>query len=103
MYKNYIHKIFLTVTVFLIPFMLHAQALKNIAVIFVNLLNSAVSVIMGISVVAFIVGLVRFISTAGDEKSRTDGKQLMVWGTISLFVMVSVWGLVAIIKTTFLY
>lgn len=81
------------------PSLLFAQ-LKSIAAIIVNLLNASVGLIMGLSLVAFIIGLVRFIATAGDDKSRADGKQMMVWGTISLFVMVSVWGLVNIIKAT---
>jgi hypothetical protein len=65
------------------------------------LFDSAVGLIMALATVAFLVGVVRFIGTAGDDKSRSDGKQLMVWGTLALFCMVGVWGLVQIIKTTF--
>ena len=34
------------------------------------------------------------------EKEKADGRWLMVWGVIALFVMVSVWGLVNTIVAT---
>lgn len=63
--------------------------------------TAAISFIMTLSVLAFMVGVIRFIYTAGDDKSRAEGKQLMIWGTLSLFLMVAVWGVVGIIKAVF--
>lgn len=100
MSKKNISKTLALLVVFLMPMVLLAQ-LKDIAGIFVNLLNAAAGFIMGLALVIFIIGMVRFIATAGDDKSRADGKQMMIWGTVSLFAMVAVWGLVTIIKTTF--
>ncbi|KKS30815.1 MAG: hypothetical protein UV60_C0006G0081 [Parcubacteria group bacterium GW2011_GWA2_43_11] len=77
------------------------QDFKSIATIFVNLLNTSVLLIMAMAVFFFVIGAIRFIATAGDDKSRSEGKQMMVWGTLSLFVMVAVWGIVNIIRTTF--
>jgi hypothetical protein len=65
------------------------------------LFDAFVGFIMVLSLLAFIVGVVRFMSTAGDDQSRATGKRLMVWGLIALFVMISVWGIANIIKTTF--
>jgi hypothetical protein len=36
----------------------------------------------------------------GGEK-KEEGKQYMLWGIVGIFVMVSVWGLVNIVKQTF--
>lgn len=36
-----------------------------------------------------------------NEEKRKQGKQYMIWGIIALFVMVSIWGLVAILTNTF--
>jgi uncharacterized membrane protein YidH (DUF202 family) len=91
----------LFITTFVVPYVLFAQ-LKNFAVKIIAVLNASVGLIIGFSLFLFIVGAVRFIATAGDEKSREDGKQLMVWGVLALFVMVTVWGIVALIKTTFI-
>ncbi len=38
---------------------------------------------------------------AGDETARTEARNIMIWGIIALFVMVSVWGLVNVLDDTF--
>lgn len=63
--------------------------------------SSAIAFIMTLAVLAFVYGAAHFVLLAGDDKSRSEGKQMMLWGIISLAVMVSVWGLVQIVKTTF--
>jgi len=83
-----------------VPSILFAQ-LKNFAATVISLLNGAVFLILAMAVFFFVVGAIRFIATAGDDKSRSDGKQMMIWGTLSIFVMIAVWGIVNIIRTTF--
>ena len=45
----------------------------------------------------FIYGIVMFIKNANNETKRTEYKNYMTWGIVALFVMVSVWGIVAIL------
>ena len=68
----------------------------------VDFLNELVRLLMVVSLLGFIWGLVRFTYSAGDESGRTEGKRIMVWGTIALFGMTTVWGLVYIVKSIFL-
>jgi hypothetical protein len=65
------------------------------------LLDSAIRLIMVLAFLAFIWGMIRFLYTAGDDTSRAEGKKFMVWGTLALLFMVTIWGIVKIIKTTF--
>lgn len=65
------------------------------------LIDAFIGLIMVLAVLAFIIGVIRFMYTAGNDKSRESGKNLLVWGTIAMLVLVSVWGLVKIIKLTF--
>lgn len=56
-------------------------------------------VLWGGSVVFFFWGLVKFIfrigpGNKGVDEARESGKHLMIWGIISFFVLVSLWGLV---------
>ncbi|MBP9715355.1 MAG: hypothetical protein KBD52_02605 [Candidatus Pacebacteria bacterium] len=62
--------------------------------------GSVVRLIFAIALVTFIWGVVQYVITDNEEK-RAKGKQLMVWGLIGLFVMVTVWGLVNILAVTF--
>ncbi|MFA6338727.1 MAG: hypothetical protein WCW87_01570 [Candidatus Paceibacterota bacterium] len=56
--------------------------------------------IIGLAVLVFLWGILKFIMNAGDEDARKEGRQLMLYGIIGLFVMVSVWGLVRILSDT---
>ena len=94
-------KTFLFVIMTYTPYVIFANDLRGLSANLVKIINSAITLIMGIAFVAFMIGLVRFIGTSGDDKSRSDGKQLMVWGIIALFVMTGVWGIVNIMQRTF--
>jgi hypothetical protein len=64
--------------------------------------DSVIPLIFTLATVLFIWGGVKFfIMNAGEEKKREEGKQFMLWGIIALAVMLSVWGLVNILGTTF--
>jgi len=52
----------------------------------------------GLALLVFLWGLVQFIFKAGDPEANKEGKNLMKWGLIALFVMVSVWGITAFIQ-----
>ncbi len=66
-----------------------------------NLINAVVvPFIFTIAFLVFIWGIFQaFI--AGDDKKRTEGRKLAVYGIIGFFLMVSVWGLVNILVGTF--
>jgi len=49
----------------------------------------------------FLWGLVVFIVNLGEGGENTDGKQHMLWGVIGMLVMVSVFGIIALINNTF--
>jgi len=64
--------------------------------------NSIIPLIFALATVMFIWGVVQFfILNADEEKKRAQGKQFMVWGIVALAVMLSVWGLVGILGSTF--
>ena len=54
-----------------------------------------------IATVVFMWGIIRYMSSGGDEDKLIDARRLMIFGIVGLAVMVSVWGLVRfIVKTT---
>ncbi len=59
--------------------------------------NILIPIIMGIALLVFLFGILKFISKGDDETARAQGRQFMFWGIIGLTVMVSVWGLVQIL------
>ena len=62
---------------------------------FWTLIDNSLFVVVGLALLGFFWGLARFIfRIGGDEKAVEEGKKIMIWGLIALFVMISVWGIV---------
>ena len=60
------------------------------------LIDSATLLMASLALLVFFWGLARFIfkiGSGGDAKAVAEGKQLMIWGVIAIFVMVSIWGI----------
>ena len=48
----------------------------------------------------FFWGVMKYIkSGAGSEKAAEEGKRIMIWGIVGLFVAVSIWGIVKFIQS----
>ncbi len=80
-------------------------AINNIADVgsfIINTINNVlVPVLFAIAFIVFIYGVFKtFILGAGSDDAKESGKNLMLWGLIGFFVMVSVWGLVNILTGT---
>lgn len=64
-----------------------------------GMITPIITLIVSGAVVVFLWGVFKFIKSEGKEKEA--GKEMMVWGIVGIFVMVSVWGLVNILRGTF--
>ena len=65
-----------------------------------NLISQITPVLVGLALLYFFWGLAKYVLSAGDEDSKAEGRNIMIWGIIALFVMVSVWGLVQVVAST---
>ncbi|MEX2010199.1 MAG: hypothetical protein WD874_00110 [Parcubacteria group bacterium] len=71
---------------------------KELIDIFIELIRAALPVIFGLALLVFLWGLAKFIfKVGGDEKAVEDGKNLMKWGIIALFILVSFWSILALV------
>lgn len=71
---------------------------KELVNIFVDLIRTALPVIAGLALLVFVWGLVKFIfRVGGDEKAVEEGKNLMKWGLIALFALVSFMAILAFV------
>jgi hypothetical protein len=84
----------------LLPFLAFAQNVSNVLTTIGNLVKQALPIVAGLALLAFFWGLARFIFAQGKEDAKKQGKDLMIWGAIALFVMVSIWGIVRFIQTS---
>ena len=77
---------------------LKSGGLAAVVTCFVGILNNIVIVLMAAAVVYVIYGAFEMIRS---EEKRESGRQIVVYGIIGLFVMVSVWGFVYVLQSTF--
>jgi hypothetical protein len=85
------------------PFLALAQRVTDADSLFTkvsNILNSVIVILISLSVVYLIYGVFKYM-IAGDEEKRKEGKNIVLYGVVALFVMISVWGLVRILAGTF--
>jgi hypothetical protein len=81
----------------LVPAFAFAQTLGGIETLVRSIgrvVELALPVVVGLALLAFFWGLVKFIFAQGNEEAKADAKKIMLWGLIALFVMVAVWGLI---------
>jgi uncharacterized membrane protein len=79
------------------------QALNQLQTLinsFGRIVSTLIPIAFAIGVLAFFWGLGKWIFSAGDEGARDEGKNIMIWGLVALFVMSSVWGIVRLAQTT---
>ena len=83
------------------PFVAGAATVSGIISLAQGWVNAILPLLVGIAVLVLIVGIIRYITAGEDEERRGKARGLMIYGIIGLFVMVSMWGLVFFLGSTF--
>lgn len=67
---------------------------------FASLGNSVITIVISLAVIWIVVNVFRYL-IAGSDESRKAGGMAILYGVVGLFVILSIWGLVAILKNSF--
>lgn len=98
-------KIFSIISMFTFPALAFAQGINvkdaaSLIDLVNSILKSVLPIIIAIAVIYFVYNAFMYM-IAADEERKGEAKSKMIYGIIALFVMVSVWGLVAVLSGTF--
>jgi len=96
-------KITALVVSFLLPVVTFAQVVNagyadSLIALANRWINTLTPLVIGAAMLFFLYGLMKFVLNSGNEDAKDEGKRIMIWGIIALFVMVSVWGLVRLLN-----
>ncbi|MBO05762.1 MAG: hypothetical protein CMI58_01760 [Parcubacteria group bacterium] len=74
--------------------------------IVVKLMGKVIPIIVALTLLGFFWGIAQFILNADkgkvqDKENKDLGKGTMFWGVIILFVMLSIWGIIGLLQTSF--
>ncbi len=54
-----------------------------------------------VGLITFLSGVVKYVKSGDNEEARESGRNIMIYGIVVLFVMVSFWGLVTLVVNSF--
>lgn len=74
------------------------KTVMDIAKMLTTYINMVIALMITAGLVIFLFSALKGFGSSGEGKS--EFKRVLIWGVIALFVMVSVWGLVTLIKNT---
>jgi len=101
-FNQHINKTFFVLVTIIMPFVGYAQTQPlRTTESFLGKFDAIVSgilipLVFTLALLFFFWGVAKYIWSAGGEKE--EGKKIMIWGVIALFVMSSVWGLVYFLR-----
>jgi len=65
----------------------------------IDILITIIPILLALAVLVFFWGIVKFITNADDAKRNEEGKQIIIWGLITIFVMIAFWGILGWLQT----
>lgn len=72
----------------------------NILAVVGGILNIVIPILITLAVIYVIAGVIKYV-TASDNEKQAEGRTMIISGIVGLFVIVSIWGLVAVLNSTF--
>lgn len=84
----------------LLPSITAAATLTETLVFASNFLNGIIGLFITLAIVVFFWGLIKYLWSMDTENAH-EGLRIMFWGLISIFVMVSIWGIIKLLQNTF--
>lgn len=92
----------LTLGLLATPAIAGAASLLDTLALANTFLNALIGLAITLAIVVFFWGLIKYLWGAGSSaESASEGLQIMMWGVIAIFVMVSIWGIIRLLQNTF--
>jgi len=73
---------------------------QNIVKSIGDIVDLLIPIAAGLALAGFFFGLAKYIFQAGDEDAQEEGKEIMIWGVIALFLIAAIGGIIAALEST---
>ncbi|MEY2640651.1 MAG: hypothetical protein RL150_44 [Candidatus Parcubacteria bacterium] len=84
----------------LLPSLAFALTVEETYQVIFTITQDLILLIIGVALLVFLWGIFKYFFV-GDDAGKKIGRTYILWGIIALFVMVSVWGLVNMLRSSF--
>ncbi|MFA6295335.1 MAG: hypothetical protein WC666_02845 [Candidatus Paceibacterota bacterium] len=65
-----------------------------------NLVYPVIELMFAVALVLFVYGIIQMIIHGTDPTSRKKGQDMILYGSIGMFIMVSAWGIIYLVSNT---
>ncbi len=94
-----IHKHILGLVIVFAPIFTYAQGLEDLILSSKDIIDTLLIPLgYAVCLLYFSWGIVKYIRSIGDKE---EGKAIMTWGVVGLFVVTSIWGIITVIRNEF--
>lgn len=77
------------------------KTFQGLVELIIGYIETLIVIIFGLAFALFFYGLAQFMFKAGDTKAQENGRRLMFWGVIAIFVMISFYGIINLLLISF--
>lgn len=84
-----------------LPALAGAASLFDTLSLFNTFLNALIGLFITLAIVVFFWGLIKYLWGVQSSEDKSEGLQIMMYGVIAIFVMVSIWGIIRLLQNTF--
>jgi hypothetical protein len=67
---------------------------------FTSVVDPAIRLLFALAIVYFVYGVYGYVRDSSDSAARIDGANHILYSTIGLFIMISVWGIINLLQNT---
>lgn len=99
--KKEIYKIIFTISGFLFPVFVYAQTVEGIFERLTSITGRVIEFLWILVFAVFIWGIVKFIAASGNPEKIKTAKNLIIYGLIGVFVLLSFMSIIWILQNTF--
>jgi len=66
-----------------------------------DVIGAIIPITFMLAIIFFFYAMMKFVFSIGDEKAKTQGHKIMLWGILALFIGSSLWGILQIVNQVF--
>lgn len=66
----------------------------------IGLINRVIPFLIGVAFVLVLAGILKYVAAGDNNEKIAEGRRVIIWGVLILFVMLSFWGLVTVVCTS---
>ena len=68
----------------------------------IDIFSGFIYLTMGLALFYFLFGMLRYMTHYGNENQRSESAKTMGYGLLALFIMVAIWGIIALLRSSLL-